>query len=221
MCGRLYFSERIMSSSVPLPATLPGFEKIHRFWDYSKNMPVVKLQPGEFYVTTNEEAIITILGSCVCACVRDVDLGVGGMNHFMLPSKGSLHQKLIVNSDDARYGNWAMEFLINQILNAGGRRRLLEVKIFGGANVFQSLSSNIGDRNIQFIEEYLENERLAIKAKDLGGFAARIIVYFPKTGKVQLKYLDEPKKYEIVEKERKYLKQIDKTLSDDGNIELF
>lgn len=210
-----------MKETPSIPPALPGFENIQRYWDFSKNMPVAKIQPGQFYVTANHEAIVTILGSCVSACIRDVHLGVGGMNHFMLPLKGAFQDKRTITNDDVRYGHWAMEYLINQILNAGGRRRLLEVKIFGGGNVLQSLTSNIGDRNIEFVLEYLHNENLTVKSRDLGGFDARIVVYYPKTGRVQVKYLDDIKKYDVVEKESRYLKDIDKTISSGGDVELF
>lgn len=207
-------------SNHTLPPVLPGFEGIQRYWDHKRDIALAKVQPGEFYVTVNDEAIMTIVGSCICACIRDVDLGVGGMNHFMLPLKGGYDRRK-VSSDAARYGHWAMEYLINQILDAGGRRRLLEVKVFGGGNVLESLSTDIGDKNIGFVFDYIYNENLKLKSQDVGGSAARVIVYYPKTGRVFVKYLEDAKKYEVIEQERQYLRSIGKTISSGGNVELF
>ena len=209
-----------MPSSHPLPQSLPGFEAIQRYWDAKRNIAMAKVQPGEFYVTTQDEAISTVLGSCVSACIRDIDLGVGGLNHFMLPLKSAIHEKPTITSDAARYGHWAMEYLINHILEAGGRRRNLEVKIFGGGNVLRSFSSNVAELNIQFVLDYIYNENLALKAKDVGGNEARIIVYYPKAGRVLVKYLEDAAKYEIAMQERQYLQSIDTRLHG-GDIELF
>ncbi|HRE31261.1 MAG TPA: hypothetical protein PLD88_04740, partial [Candidatus Berkiella sp.] len=93
------------NNDIMLPQPLPGFEKIQRYMDFKRNISMAKVQPGEFYATTNEEAIITVLGSCISVCVRDVNLGIGGMNHFMLPLKGSIYDKKSIVSDATRYGN--------------------------------------------------------------------------------------------------------------------
>ena len=68
-----------------LAQSLPGFDNINRYWDRKHEMAAAKILPGEYYVTNHEEIITTVLGSCVSACVRDRVLGIGGMNHFMLP----------------------------------------------------------------------------------------------------------------------------------------
>src|SRR5687767_3956313 len=115
-------------------AVLPGFEHIKRKWDEKYRLYVADIKPGEFYVTNSQNEMIgTILGSCISACIRDKKAGVGGMNHFMLPLKGSVYEQKFTPSllaDASRYGNWAMEYLINEILKYGGARRNLEVKIF-------------------------------------------------------------------------------------------
>jgi chemotaxis protein CheD len=182
---------------------------------------MAKIQPGEIYVTTQHEAISTVLGSCVSACIRDVDLGIGGMNHFMLPIKGSIYDKDSIISEAARYGNWAMEYLINHILKCGGRRRMLEIKVFGGSNVLPSLPSVVSEDNINFILNYAYNENLHIKAKDVGGNKGRIVVYFPKSGLVQVKELEDVRKYKITEIENQYLHSIGKKISKQGDVELF
>lgn len=207
--------------NISLPQPLPGFEHIQRYLDTTRNISMAKIQPGEFYATTQHEAISTVLGSCISVCLRDVDLGVGGMNHFMLPLKGSIYDKQSIASDSARYGNWAMEYLINQILKAGGRRRMLEAKIFGGGNVFPSLAPEVSEQNVKFVLQYLYNENISVKAKDLGGNVGRIVVYYPKSGRAQVKYLQDVRKYSIAEKETSYLKSIDKEISSSGDVELF
>ncbi|MCS5712006.1 hypothetical protein [Candidatus Berkiella aquae] len=204
-----------------LPQALPGFEKIQRYMDFKRNISMAKVQPGEFYATTNQEAIITVLGSCVSVCVRDIHLGIGGMNHFMLPLKGSIYDKESIVSDATRYGNWAMEYLINQILKAGGRRRMLEAKVFGGGNVFPNLSPEVSEQNIKFVLEYLYNENISVKAKDVGGNVGRIVVYYPKTGLAQVKYLEDIRKSEVSEIETQYFRSIDTRVSKSGGIELF
>jgi chemotaxis protein CheD len=79
--------------------------------------------PGEVYVSRENEMIMTVLGSCVSACIRNPKTNVGGMNHFMLPQMGSGRSILTLGGTEARYGNWAMEVLINEILKCGGNKR--------------------------------------------------------------------------------------------------
>lgn len=203
-----------------IAAPLSGFEKIQRYWDSTRNITVAKIQPGEFYVTRGNEAISTILGSCVAACVRDVDLGVGGMNHFMLPIKKDEIDRAEILSNAARYGNWAMEYLINAILKTGGRRRCLEVKLFGGGHVMHKMNSAVGAKNVEFVEKYVYDENLNVKAKDLGGNYARNIIYYPKTGVVQVKEVVDGQIIEMEELENKYFRRIDKNIQS-GSVELF
>jgi chemotaxis protein CheD len=141
----------------------------------------VKINPGEHYVTRNAaEMIVTVLGSCVAACIRDPVAGVGGMNHFMLPESPS--GTWGGRSASLRYGNFAMERLVNDILALGGRRDRLEVKVFGGAGMIDG--ANIGPRNADFVEAYLREQGLPIAAAHLRGDHARRIHYFPLTGRV-------------------------------------
>jgi chemotaxis protein CheD len=155
-----------------------------RYFDAHFNATAVKVLPGDHYVTDSpDEMIVTVLGSCVAACIRDTLIGVGGMNHFMLPE--SADGGWGTASASMRYGNFAMEQLINDILKAGGARNRLEVKVFGGGNVLVS-SAGIGHRNADFVEEYLRNEGLAIAASDLRGLLPRRVHYFPHTGRVMM-----------------------------------
>lgn len=202
---------------------LRGFESVKRYWDRQRNCIAAKLLPGEFYVTKNRELITTVLGSCVSACIRDPDFAIGGMNHFMLPANGDTENLNISDfrSDAARYGNYAMEQLINEILKNGGRRQSLEIKIFGGGRVIQHMThSDIGGRNIKFVLQYLAAEGLKIAAQDLGDIYPRKVVYDPYTGKVQVKKLRSLHNDTIVQRETGYLKVLQEGPVS-GDIELF
>lgn len=184
-------------------AVLRGFESINRYWDRSLEKPIAKILPGEYYVTQQDEAIVTVLGSCVSACIRDKVFGIGGMNHFMLPQSGSGESDERYGTAE-RYGNVAMEHLINTILKYGGRRENLEVKIFGGGRILAQMT-DIGDRNIVFVKEYLKTEKLPIVAEDLSDIYPRKVMYFPASGKVRVKKLRALQNATIVQRERSYL----------------
>jgi chemotaxis protein CheD len=166
----------------------------------------VKVFPGEHYVTAKgDEMLVTILGSCVTACIRDPLAGVGGMNHFMLPESGGIGWD--TTSDSMRYGNVAMERLINEILARGGARQRLEVKVFGGGNVMNGMT-NIGDRNAEFVEQYLATEGLRIAAHHLRGNLPRRVHYFPLTGRVMLLELQRTEQDAVVREEVSYKSKI-------------
>jgi chemotaxis protein CheD len=202
---------------------LPGFENFGRHWDSIHKSQIVKILPGQFYVTRQSEALITTLGSCVSACIRDATLGLGGMNHFMLP----LNSRDLNAEDDshpwsvaARYGNYAMELLINSIVRNGGNRKNLEVKIFGGAKIIAHMRQDIGRLNIEFIREYLKMEELHVFAEDLGGSFPRKVLYFPATGKVRVKRLEPLVSATIARREAHYRSGLKKS-DFSGGIELF
>lgn len=144
----------------------------------------IKLLPGEFYVSAEDLVLTTVLGSCVSACIRDPRLGIGGMNHFMLPDSE------LGSGSSARYGSYAMEVLVNELLKAGARRSGLEAKVFGGAAVLKSFTdSNVGNRNAQFVLDYLKAEHIPVLAQDLGDTCPRKIFYFPADGRVLVRRL--------------------------------
>jgi chemotaxis protein CheD len=192
-----------------LPVPLPGFEHIHRYWDPHRQTAVAKILPGECYVSVRDEMIATVLGSCVSACVRDRKLGVGGMNHFMLPlrgeGQGAARTSLV--TPDLCYGNWAMEYLINIILRNGGRRERLEIKLFGGGKVLPGLSQMaVGRRNVDFALAYLREEKLTVVAQDLYGDYPRKILYFPATGAVKMRRLRSSDA--VQQRERAYMETL-------------
>ena len=162
-----------------LPKVLPGFEHINRYIDRKLNVAAAKIMPGELYVSASGEMIVTTLGSCVSACIRDRVRGIGGMNHFMLPMQGD-HSSTQWGSNSvssaSRYGNWAMEYLINEILKCGGYKNNFEIKLFGGGNVLRNSSASIGQKNIDFVKAYLEKEGLSVTSEDLGDSYPRKIL---------------------------------------------
>ncbi len=134
-------------------------------------MKTIKIGPGEHYVTRkHNELIVTVLGSCVAACIRDPFIGIGGMNHFMLPESQTGHWG--GSSANMRFGNFAMETLINDIMRHGGHRNRLETKIFGGARMMAG-GASIGFQNAEFVEAYLKAERMSVAAHHLRGHYAR------------------------------------------------
>lgn len=209
-----------LTPPVRLSLTLPGFENIKRGWNSSYEKVAARLLPGEYFVTMHDEAIYTTLGSCISACIRDRVSGIGGMNHFMLPvSAGSDSWKASDNSASTRYGNVAMEHLINTILKNGGKRQNLEAKIFGGGRIIANMT-DVGRRNIDFARDYLDTEGLKVASEDVGDSFPRMVVYFPATGKVRVKRLRSLHNNTIVELETRYLNTIEeKPVS--GDIELF
>ncbi len=162
-----------------------GRREPRRHWCHSVQCTVVTIQAGDCYVTSREEVVSTVLGSCIAACIRDPALKLGGMNHFMLPTAEAVRG----DADyPMRYGTFAMEHLINEILRRGGRRASLEVKLFGGASVLPGFS-DIGRLNIEFAREFLAREGLTVVSQDLGDTVPRRIRYFPQTGRAMVRRL--------------------------------
>jgi len=181
----------IMCNQQPLPPpVLPGYEHIKRYWDHHHDSYVVKILPGEYYVTRYDEILTTVVGSCVSACIRDNVQRIGGMNHFMLPTHISSLEKWenTYASTASRYGSVAMEQMINEILKYGGKRQNLEVKLFGGGRIVGNMI-NIGQRNIEFVKDYVKLENLVLLAEDLGDIYPRKILYYPNNGRVRVKKL--------------------------------
>ena len=189
------------------------------YFDKSFNSQAVKLLPGEYYVTDKDMLLVTVLGSCVAACIRDCYSGIGGMNHFMLPDGGGDAGSPLNAS--ARYGTYAMEILINQLLKLGARRCNLEAKVFGGGNVLDGLTvANVGPRNADFVLKFLQTEKIRVIAKDLVDIFPRKVYFFPKNNKVMVKKLRNIHNYTISQREKDYRQRLRKVDSD-GDIELF
>lgn len=210
-----------MSNEIGRPS-VKGFDHVNRYLDKDHGIVAAKILPGEYYVTLENELVTTVLGSCISACIRDRELGIGGMNHFMLPETTA--EKMKQGSDAmignaTRYGNYAMEHLINTILTNGGKRKNLEVKVFGGGKIIPTLS-DVGERNVQFVLDYIDQEGLNLISKDLGDIYPRKVIYFPKTGKVGMKKIQDLHNDTIAQRERQYSSNI-KALPVEGDVELF
>ncbi|MHB1246878.1 MAG: chemoreceptor glutamine deamidase CheD [Sulfuriferula sp.] len=189
------------------------------YYDRTFDCDAAKILPGEYYYTGKEMLIVTVLGSCVAACIRDRVSGIGGMNHFMLPDSGNEANSPL--SASMRYGAYAMEVLINQLLKAGARRENMEAKVFGGGNVLRGFTTiNVGERNAQFVRAYLRTENMRIVAEDLNDIHPRKVYFFPRTGKVLVKKLKQLNNYTLVKREQEYASQL-KTSPVSGDIDLF
>jgi len=190
------------------------------YFDRTFNTNAAKISPGEYYYTDKDMLIVTVLGSCVSACIRDSRTGIGGMNHFMLPD-GAAADKDSPVSESMRYGTYAMEVLINQLLRNGAKREHLEAKIFGGGNVLRSFTTNnVGDRNASFVKKYLKEEGIKVTGEDLLDIYPRKVYFFPKTGKVLVKKLKQLNNYTLVKREQAYSSKL-QTNDVGGDIDLF
>lgn len=188
-----------------------------RFYDSASASWIVKVFPGEYYVTSKaDEVLVTVLGSCVSACIRDLRLGIGGMNHFMLAegTRGGWGA-----SESTRYGNFAMEKLINELLKAGCSRETMEIKVFGGGNVTDT-NNAIGTQNAEFVLRYLRDEGLRYAAQDLGGQQPRRIHYYPSTGRVVRRLLGGTETFNVTREETAYAQSL-RSKKTAGDIELF
>lgn len=204
------------------PPMLPGFAHMQRFWDPQLSHWTVKILPGEYYVTCGDEAISTVLGSCISACVRDPVRNVGGMNHFMLPEDASSGPNNWLDPAvglATRYGSYAMESLVNDLLKLGATRERLEIKLFGGGRVLSGMT-DVGERNIAFIRDYIELEGYRIAAQDMGGTQPRKVVYFPISGRAKMRRLRPVENRIISHHEQLYLASLGNQAAG-GDVELF
>lgn len=201
---------------------MTGFEETlapNLYFDRTFGVEAAKILPGEYYVTRRNMLLVTTLGSCVSACIRDKTNGIGGMNHFMLPENSK--ERAGWGASSTRYGTYAMEVLINQLLMLGAKRENLQAKLFGGGAVIKNMSAmHVGERNAQFGQDYLKNEGIPIVAKDLLDIYPRKIYFFPETGKVLVKKLRNIHNETIVLRETEYRSRLLESKVE-GDVELF
>jgi len=180
---------------------------VARYFDKQFGLEAVKILPGQYYSARRDIAIVTVLGSCVSACLWDPETRTGGMNHFMLP--GSVRGSRATgpaSADSARIGIYAMELLINQLLKLGARRDRLVAKVFGGGCVLEGMDRlNVGNLNGAFVIEFLREEGIPLLATDLYDDCARKVYFFPRTGKVLVRRLATLRNDTIERRERDYL----------------
>jgi chemotaxis protein CheD len=198
---------------------------LNRFFHPQREKLIVKVLPGGVYATGQDELIATGLGSCISACMWDEAAGVGGMNHFLLPfdTHAGLNgwQPEQVLSIATRYGSHAMELLLNSLLVQGASRNTLQVKLFGGAQMM-GRKSMVGEKNIAFILNYVEQEKLNVVAHDLGGLQPRKILFDPISGKAWLKRIPFSEITILQSQEKKYAEKLDRQYDqDESQVELF
>jgi chemotaxis protein CheD len=187
-----------------------------RYYDQVAELNVIKVISGQYAISDQpQDMMMTILGSCISACMRDPVASVGGMNHFLLPTGESA-----LLGNDTRYGAFAMEQLLNGLLNKGAVKHRLEVKIFGGGKVLRDLSDPVGERNIRFIKDFLHSEGLTLSAEDVGGDMPRRIHYYPVSGKVRLRRLKRLEDQAVTHHEINYLTSL-QSAPVEGDVELF
>jgi chemotaxis protein CheD len=186
------------------------------FYDAHFKNEAVKVLPGEYFVHDEDILIMTTLGSCIAACLWDRQLRIGGMNHFMLPdSAGS-------GSEGGRYGSFAMELLINELIKRGATRGTMEAKVFGGGAVISGMNSiNVGERNTKFVLDYLATERIAVVSKDVLDVYPRKVCFLPHSGKAMVKRLAATNTETLMAQERAAAQKAVPAVSTGGSIDLF
>ena len=186
------------------------------FYDAFFKSDAVKVLPGEYFVHNEDITIMTTLGSCIAACLWDRNARVGGMNHFMLPEGTG------PAGSGGRYGSYAMEVLINELLKRGATRATLEAKIFGGGAVISSMTTlNVGERNTEFVIDYLKTERIPIVSKDVMDVYPRKVCFLPASGKAMVKRLAPTNADALVAQDRAAAQKAVPASSAGGSIDLF
>ena len=193
-------------------ARKPG-EASFFFWDAHFKNDAVKVLPGEYFVHDEDLLITTTLGSCIAACLWDRDRRIGGMNHFMLPEGAG---------DSGRYGSYAMELLINEMMKKGATRLTMEAKVFGGGAVISGMNTiNVGERTTQFVLDYLKTERIPVVSKDVMDVYPRKVCFFPASGKAMVKRLAPANTDALVAQERAAAQKAVPPSSGAGSVDLF
>lgn len=190
----------------------------NKYFDPYQKVWTTKILPGEYHVAESGEMIVTTLGSCISACIRDKRLGLGGMNHFMLPASEKGEWAGV--SASTRFGNFAMEHLINEIIKQGGNKNDMEASILGGGIMFGSTTIKVGETNIKFAQEYLAVERIPLIYEDVGGEVSRKVYFSPNTGKIIVKKLARLTNDTIEKREKSLAEDISKKPIE-GDVELF
>ena len=187
------------------PTAADQFAHIRRMRDNRFPHEIASILPGEFFVSAEPMIVYTVLGSCISACIRDPLVGVGGMNHFMLPEPKEAGNDSW--GESTRYGSFAMESLINEILKRGGNRNRLEIKLFGAGKIYEG-HIDVGAKNAKWVTEYLTSEGLAVVSSDLGDVFPRKVYYFTDSGRVLIKRIERVKNRTIADREQQYVAQI-------------
>ncbi len=177
-----------------------------------KHTQRIIIEPGEFYVSTKQEVISTLLGSCVSACLFDETTRIIGMNHFLLAYRHHSFSKPSIESEEGRYGMYAMELLINTMMAKGARRNHIKAKCFGGGDVLHLRGEtggrrSVGGANIDFIREFLANENIPMVGSALGGKHGRNVHFVGDDNSVYVKDIGNRRDREVEKQERRYWKK--------------
>ncbi len=186
------------------------------FYDAHFRNEAVKVLPGEFFVADEDLLVMTTLGSCIAACLWDREKRVGGMNHFLLPEGNGK------DGDSGRYGSYAMELLINELIKRGATRSTMEAKVFGGGAVISGMNTiNVGERNTAFVLDYLKTERITVVSKDVLDIYPRKVCFLPHSGKAMVKRLAATNTDTLVAQERAAAQKAVPAASAGGSVDLF
>ena len=189
------------------------------FWDAHFKNDAVKVLPGEFFVHDEDILVMTTLGSCIAACLWDREKRVGGMNHFLLPDAGS---GTAAGADGGRYGSFAMDLLIGELVKRGATRATMEAKVFGGGAVISGMNSiNVGERNTAFVLDYLRTERITVVSKDVMDIYPRKVCFLPASGKAMVKRLASANTEALAAQERAAAQRATPVASAGGSVDLF
>jgi len=190
-------------------------EPVARYFDKQFKVEAAKILPGQYHATPDDVVIVTVLGSCVSACLWDPARRIGGMNHFMLP--GATGGAAVAS---ANLGVYAMEVLINRMLKLGAERRRIVAKVFGGASVLEGMDAlNVGTQNGTFVLEFLAEEGIPVVAQDLYDVCPRKVYFFAASGKVMVKRLGALRNDTLEQRERDYLASLKRGQA--GEVEIF
>lgn len=181
---------------------------MHPLYSRKLGRTVIVLKPGDYYATRKDEVLYTVVGSCIAACIYDLERTIGGMNHFMLP--GLVHPDEMLTSELGRYGMFAMELLIGELIKLGAKRKDLQAKLFGGGHVlkFRQRDGDVTGSNIHFARKYMELEGIPVIKEDLGGTTARRVLFFSDTSRVLMKRLEVQVAGRVLQEEQVYRSKV-------------
>ncbi len=199
---------------------LPRREGVASFYYYDAHFrnDAVKILPGEYFVHDEDLLVMTTLGSCIAACLWDRQTRIGGMNHFMLPEGAGKDS----STDSGRYGSYAMELLINEMLKRGASRMSMEAKVFGGGQVIGGMNTiNVGERNTSFVLDYLKTERIPVVSRDVLDIYPRKVCFLPASGKAMVKRLASANTDALLTQDRDAARKAIPAATGGGSVDLF
>ena len=147
--------------------------------DGSEKLRTVYLYPGQLFTASQPVMVSTILGSCVSVCLWDAEASLAGINHYLLPSDP------VRGRADLRYGNIAIQRLIDEMISAGSKKARLVAKLVGGASILGSAISSrlsIGDQNVAVARQAMETHGIPIHAEQTGGQRGRKLLFHTGNG---------------------------------------